>query len=199
MNQPIEDRLRAHFSVLGSQRMPVALQDRLLERRRRRTTTPGWIGLVVGMATAAVIFAAIAVPLLARTNAGTGPATGGTSLAAIRADFARLVITDSTSLGKNMATAQRACAGAATLAQETSTCITTINALSTELVQMNTAFNAATVPGGVATQMAQLVQALGSFASAYYIDSTQPASVVITDATTVQTDLRIVQEALANG
>jgi hypothetical protein len=85
----------------------------------------------------------------------------------------------------------------ATLAQQTSSCTTTINGLSSELLEINTAFNAATMPGGVAARMAQLVQALGAFASAYSIDPTQTASVVVTDATTVESDLRILQLVLA--
>ncbi len=197
MNEPLEDRLRAHYGVLGRQPLPAALEGRLLERERRQTATPRWIGVVVGIATAAVVFAAIAVPLLVRTNSGPHPATGGTTLGAIRADFVNMVNTDLSTLTKDTVAAQSVCAGAGTLAQEASSCITTINSLSTELLQINTAFNTSTVPGGVAAPMAQLVQALGAFASAYSIDSTQAASIVLIDATTVASDLRILQLALA--
>ena len=196
MSDPLEERIREYYGVMGRQPMPVALEDRLLERRRRQAATPRWVGVVVGIATAAVVFAAIAVPLLVRTNGRPSPGPGGASLGAIRADFVELVTTDATNLGKNVATAQSVCAGAATLAQQTSSCTTTINALSSELLEINTAFNAATVPGGVATQMAQLVQALGAFASANSMGSAQTASVVVTDATTVESDLRILQRAL---
>lgn len=196
MNDPLEDRIRAHYGMLGRQPMPEALEDRLLERRGRRVATSRWVGVVVGIATAAVVFAAIAVPLLARTNRGPSPGTGGTSLGAIRADFVELVNTDSRTLGKNVTTAQSACAGAATPAQQTSSCTTMINALSSELLEINAAFNTATVPGGVAAQMAQLVQAEGAFAIAYSNGSTA-ATVVLTDATTVESDLRILQQALA--
>jgi hypothetical protein len=196
MNDPLEDRVRAHYGVLGSQPMPEALEDRLLEHRRRQAATPRWVGVVVGIATAAVVFAAIAVPLLARTNRGPSPGTGGTSLGAIRADFVELVNTDLRTLGKNVTTAQSACAGAVTPAQQTRSCTTMINALSGELLEINAAFNTATVPGGVAAQMAQLVQADGAFAIAYPNGSTA-ATVVLTDATTVESDLRILQQALA--
>jgi hypothetical protein len=197
MNDPLEDRLRAHYAALGRQPMPEALEDRLLERRQRQTATSRWLGLVVGLATAAVVVAAIAVPLFARINGGPSPGTGGASLGAIRADFVELVNTDSRTLGKNVTTAQSACAGAATFAQQTSSCTITISALSSELLKINAAFNAATVPGGVAAQMAQLVQAAGAFAIAYSNGSTQAATVVIADATTVESDLRILQQALA--
>jgi hypothetical protein len=197
MSDSLEDRIRAHYDVMGRQPMPAALEDRLLERRRRQAATPRWVGVVVGMATAALVFAAIAVPLLVRTNGGPSPGPGGASLGAIRADFVVLVNTDATNLGTNLNIAQSVCAGAATLAQQTSSCTTTINGLTSELLEINTAFNAATVPGGVAAQMAQLVQALGAFASAYSNGSTQTASVVVTDATTVESDLRILQQALA--
>ena len=198
MTDPLEDRIRAHYGVMGRQPMPAALEDRLLERRHRQAGTPRWMGVVVGLATAAVVFAAIGIPLLARTHTGPSPATG-TSLSVIRADFVQLVNTDSSTLAKNVVAAQTACAGAGTPAQETSSCRATITGLSTELLQINTAFNAATVPGGVAAEMAQLVQALGAFASAYSIDPTQPASVVVTDATVVGSDLRILGQALASG
>ena len=197
MNDPLEDRIRAHYGVLGRQPMPEALEDRLLDRRRQQAATSRWVGVLVGIATATVVFAAIALPLLARTNGGPSPGPGGASLGAIRADFVKLVNTDATNLGKNVTTAQRVCSGAATRAQQTSSCTTTVNGLSSELLKINTAFNAATVPGGVAAQMAQLVQSLGVFATAYSIDSTQTASVVVTDATTVESDLRILQQALA--
>jgi hypothetical protein len=196
MNDPLEDRIRAHYGVLGRQPMPEALEDRLLERRRRQAATPRWVGVVVGIATAAVVFAAIAVPLLVRINGGPSPGTGGTSLGAIRADFVQLVNTDSRTLDKNVTTAQSACAGAATPAQQTSSCTNMINALSSELLEIDAAFNAATVPGGVAAQMAQLVQAVGAFAIAYSNGSTA-ATVVLTDATTVELDLRTLQQALA--
>ncbi len=197
MNDLLEDRIRSHYDVLGRQPMPAALEDRLLERRRRQAAAPRWVGLLVGFATAGVVFAAIAVPLLDRTNGGSSPATGGPSLGSIRAGFVELVNTDSSTLGRDVTAAQSVCAGAATLAQQTSVCTATIKALSSELLDINTAFDAATVPGGVAVPMAQLVQALGAFASAYSIDSAQTASVVVTDATTVVSDLRILRQALA--
>jgi hypothetical protein len=106
MNDPLEDRIRAHHAVPGRQPLPRALEDRLLERRRRQAATPRWVGVVIGIATAAVVFAAIAVPLFERTNRGPSPGTGGTSLGAVRAEFVQLVNTDSSALGKNVTTAQ---------------------------------------------------------------------------------------------
>ncbi len=199
MNEPLEDRLRAHYAALGRQPMPEALEDRLLERRRRQAATSRWLGVVVGLATAAVVVAAIAVPLFARINNAPSPGAGGASLGAIRADFVQFVNSDSRTLGKNVTTAQSACAGAGTSAQQTSSCTTAINGLSSELLEINAAFNAVTVPGGVAAQMAQLVQASGAFAIAYSNGTTQAATVVLTDATTVESDLRILQQALATG
>jgi hypothetical protein len=111
----------------------------------------------------------------------------------------QLVNSDSRTLGKNVTTAQSACAVAGTSAQQTSSCTTAINGLSSELLEINAAFNAVTVPGGVAAQMAQLVQASGAFAIAYSNGTTQAATVVLTDATTVESDLRILQQALATG
>jgi hypothetical protein len=185
--------------VLGRQPIPEALEDRLLERRRRQAPPSRWMGVVVGIATAAVVVIAIEVPLLARINSAPSAGTGGASLATIRAEFEELVNTDSRTLGKNIATAQSVCAGAATFAQQSSLCTSTINALSSELLEINAAFNSATVPGGVATQMAQLVQAVGAFATANSNGFAHAATVVLTDATTVESDLRILQQALATG
>lgn len=195
MTDHLQDRLRAHYTALGQQPMPEALENRLLQRRRREPVEQRWRGLVIGLATAAAVFAIIAVPLVTRLQSTPNPANSGT-LGAIRTQFAKLVTTDSAALNGALANAQRACAVSATGGQETTACVTAARRLSGELLDINTDFNAVTVPGGVAAEMAQLVQALAAFATAASSGQSTSATTVMADAAAVETDLGALQHAL---
>jgi hypothetical protein len=199
MTDRLDDKLRAHYALLGRQPMTVALEEGPLKRRRREPSPARWRGLAIAVATAAAVFAIIAVPLFARLNSAPNPAsTGTTTLGGIRAEFVKLVTTDSAAWNSELLNAERACAGSGAAAQQTSICVTATSGLSAELMHTNTDFNTATVPGGVAAEMAQLVQALGAFASAQASGQSLSPTTVMADATTVETDLQALQHALAS-
>ncbi len=196
MTEPIEDNLRRYYGALARQQMPATLQERLLERRRRDLAPPRWVGFVVGIATAAVIFTIILVPLLARNQSGVTIDPGSAAAIEVRNHFTELVTTSSSTLTTDLTSAQRTCASTAPPARDLAACTTTVSRLTNDLTRLNATFDAASVPGGVALPMAQLVQALNSFASAQYADPSFSAGTVITDATTVQDDLEVLRQAL---
>src|SRR5579859_431926 len=124
MTDRLDDKLRAHYALLGQQPMPASLEDRLLERRGR-AAAPRWRGLAIGIATAAAVFAIIAVPLLARLhNAPSLAGPGTTTLGGIRAEFVKLVTTDAAALNTKLIDAERLCSGSGAAAQQTSACTT---------------------------------------------------------------------------
>lgn len=82
MTDDLEGRLRSHFEGMARQPLPPSVEDRLLGPTRRQQSRRLWLNVTVGVATAAALFAILALPRVFHGTSQSGGAQNGPSGAA---------------------------------------------------------------------------------------------------------------------
>ena len=77
MTDDLERRLLSHFEGMARKPLPPALEDRLLGRTRRESARRLWLNITAGVATAAALFAILALPRVLHDTPQTGGAQSG--------------------------------------------------------------------------------------------------------------------------
>ena len=77
MSDDLETRLAHHLEGMARQPLPSALEDRLLSRTSREPARRLWLNITVGVATAAALFAILALPRVLHDTSHSGGAQNG--------------------------------------------------------------------------------------------------------------------------
>ena len=77
MTDDLETRLVRHLAGMARQPLPAALEDRLLGGTRREPARRLWLNIAVGVATAAALFAILALPRVLHDRSQSGGAQNG--------------------------------------------------------------------------------------------------------------------------
>lgn len=82
MTDDLEPRLLSHFEGMARKPLPAALEDRLLGHIRREPARRLWLNITAGVATAAALFAILALPRVLHDGSQTGGSQNGAGGAA---------------------------------------------------------------------------------------------------------------------